>query len=74
MNCVGISSGTDIVPVYDRNGRKLYEVKLPEKVMPLPYKRTAISESGTYYKGCGIVYRKHMVNQPEGCFRKQSAS
>lgn len=69
MNCVGISAGTDIVPVYDRNGRKLYEVKLPEKVMPLPYKRTAIAESGVYYKGCGIVYRKHMVNQQESNMR-----
>ena len=69
MNYMGISVGTDIVPVYDRNGKKLYEVKLPEKVTPLPYKRTAISENGVYYKGCGIVYRKHMTNQPESNMR-----
>lgn len=65
----GISAGTDIVPVYDTNGRKLYEVKLPESVLPLPYKRTAVSDSGIYYKGCGIVYRKHMAERQESTMR-----
>lgn len=69
MNNKMISVGTSIVPIYDADGKKIHEVKLPERVIPLPYKRTAVSDNGIYYKGCGIVYRKHMVNQQENNMR-----
>lgn len=58
-----ITFKTDIVPVFDVNGNKIHEVHLPEAIIPLPGKRTGVSEEGVFYKGAGIVYQKHLVNQ-----------
>lgn len=53
---------TDKVKIYDIKGNVTDEIKLPERIMAIPAKRTGISESGLYYKGSGIVYQKHLVN------------
>lgn len=53
----------DVVPVYDIQGNKLQEIKLPEKIMPLFSKRGGFSESGLYYKGAGTIYQGHFVNK-----------
>lgn len=54
---------TDKVLIYDIDGSVSGEVKLPERIMAIPAKRTGISETGLYYKGSGIVYQKHLVNE-----------
>lgn len=58
--------GTDIVPIYNIAGEKIDEVKLPERIMPIPARRGGYSPSGIYYKGSGIVYRNHLSNQARG--------
>ncbi len=54
---------TDIVLVYSITGKKEYEIILPEKIMPLSLKRGGFSDTNLYYKGAGIVYQSHFVNQ-----------
>lgn len=54
---------TDKVAIYDIKGNVISEVRLPEKIMAIPAKRTGIAESGLYYKGSGVVYQKHLVNE-----------
>ena len=54
---------TNKVIIYDVKGNIVDEVRLPERIMAVPAKRTGISESGLYYKGSGIVYQKHLVNE-----------
>lgn len=54
---------TDKVSIYDKDGNSISEVQLPEMVTSIPAKRTGISDSGLFYKGCGIVYQKHMANE-----------
>lgn len=54
---------TDIVSIFKATGEKIDEVRLPEKIMPIPAKRGGFSEGGIYYKGSGIVYRNHLTNE-----------
>lgn len=54
---------TDKIPVFSVSGEQVSEIKLPEKIMPIPAKRGGFAESGIYYKGSGIVYRNHLTNQ-----------
>ena len=58
-----ITSKTDTIPVYSATGKKEYEITLPEKIMPLNSKRGGFSDTSLYYKGAGIVYQCHFVNQ-----------
>ncbi|MBQ7943879.1 MAG: hypothetical protein IJ326_07445 [Lachnospiraceae bacterium] len=55
----------DTVPVWDMQGNKLHEIKLPEKIMPISSKRVGLAESGLYYKGAGSIYQCHFVNESE---------
>mgnify|MGYP004530527709 CR=1 FL=1 len=54
---------TATIPVYAISGEKEREITLPEKIMPIASKRGGFGESGLYYKGTGIVYRNHVVNE-----------
>jgi hypothetical protein len=54
------SRATDIIPIYDSSGNQVEEIKLKERIMPIPTKRGGFSESGMYYKGARIVYRNHL--------------
>ncbi|MCM1185892.1 MAG: hypothetical protein NC251_05065 [Lachnoclostridium sp.] len=63
MNYRFMTPGTNTVPVYDIAGKKVHEIALPEKIMPLYSKRGGFSETDLYYKGAGIVYQGHLVNQ-----------
>ncbi len=53
---------TDVIPVYDVAGAKIDEIRLPERIMPIPARRGGFSEKGVYYKGSGIVYSNHLSN------------
>lgn len=53
---------TDRIPVYNAMGQKEHEIFLPETITPLRSKRGGFSDSGLYYKGAGIRYRSHLVN------------
>lgn len=53
---------TDTIPILDMNGEQLDEVRLPEKITPTPRRRCGCSESHTFYKGSGIVYRGNYTN------------
>ena len=57
------NSWRDVIPVYRADGQKVKEIVLPEKILPIPSKRGGFSGSGTYYKGSGIVYQGHLVNE-----------
>lgn len=50
---------TDTVPIIDADGHVIEEIKLKEKIMPIPNKRGSFFETGYYYKGSGIVYTNH---------------
>lgn len=54
---------TNAIPVYSISGKREQEIILPEKIMPLASKRGGFGESGLYYKGAGIVYQNHVVNE-----------
>lgn len=58
-------SKSDIVSIYDCDGKKISEVKLPEKIVTLPQKRGGYGDSGLYYKGSGCIYKSHNVNEPD---------
>lgn len=55
---------TDHIPVIDKNGVLLDEIKLSEKVTPSLARRGGYATSGTYYKGAGKIYMGHLSNQP----------
>lgn len=63
MSHIELVRKTDTVPFMDKNGKVLQEIKLPERVLPILSKRTAVSESGTYYKGAGSIYTCHFTNE-----------
>lgn len=65
MNSLELTKTTDIIPFMEKNGEIIKEIKLPEKVMPILSKRTAIGLSGTYYKGAGTIYTCHFTNELE---------
>ena len=54
---------TDTIPVYNIEGQKVHEIHLPEKITPMVSKRGGFSDTNTYYKGAGITYQSHIVNQ-----------
>ncbi len=54
---------TDRVPILDYRGVQIDEGVLPEAITPVPRRRCGISESHTYYKGAGIIYQGHYVNE-----------
>lgn len=56
---------TDRVPILDYMGVQVDEVALPETITPVPRRRCGISESHIYYKGAGIIYQGHYVNEPD---------
>lgn len=58
-----IIKDTDFVPIYTYTGEKINEIRLPQKIMPIPSKRGGFSRNGIYYKGCGIVYKNHLTNE-----------
>lgn len=57
---------TDLIPIYDSLGNQINELKLKEKIIPIPTKRGGFAESGLYYKGAGVVYRNHLIYKKEG--------
>lgn len=61
---------TDKVLIYDTKGNIISEVQLPETITAIPSKRTGLSETGLFYKGSGIVYQKHMVNEIDSNVKK----
>lgn len=61
---------TDRISIYDVNGNVIDEIDLPEKITPIPAKRTGISDKGLFYKGSGVVYQKHLVNRLENNIKK----
>lgn len=54
---------TDRVPILDYMGVQIDEAALPEVITPVPRRRCGISEKHTYYKGAGIIYQGHYVNE-----------
>lgn len=54
---------TNKVPIIDINGKVLEQIILPELIKPVPRRRCGYSEKGLYYKGAGIVYTGHFVNE-----------
>lgn len=65
MNSSELTRTTDSIPFMKKTGEVIKEIKLPEKVMPILSKRTAIGTSGTYYKGAGTIYTCHFSNTIE---------
>ncbi|MCR4697179.1 MAG: hypothetical protein K5654_07680 [Lachnospiraceae bacterium] len=65
MNPNEITKKTDTIPFMDKTGKVLSEISLPEKVIPIISKRTAVSDNGTYYKGAGTIYTCHFANEAE---------
>lgn len=57
-----LKKDVDVIPIYTSTGEKVNEIKLPEKIVPIPSKRGGFAKSGTYYKGSGIIYCNHLVN------------
>lgn len=58
-----LSAYKKTIPVYNAAGEMLQEIILPERIIPIDGKRGGFSDAGVYYKGTGIVYRGHYVNQ-----------
>lgn len=56
---------TDCISIISNSGIKQGEIILPEKIIPISGKRGGYAETGTYYKGSGIVYQGHTVNSQE---------
>lgn len=63
MNYRFLTPRVNTVPIYDIAGKKVLEITLPEKIVPLYSKRGGFSDSDLYYKGAGIVYQGHLENQ-----------
>lgn len=53
---------TNLIPIFNSKGQKLDEVVLPQVVTPVPRRRCCISNNNTFYKGAGIIYTGHFVN------------
>ena len=62
MNNSDLVLYTDTVPVIDKKGRKIDEIRLGEKVKPVPRRRCCVSDNGLFYKGAGIIYTGHFAN------------
>lgn len=62
MNYNDIIYSTDTISVIEANGKKIDEVRLREKIRPVPRRRCSISDKGIYYKGAGIIYTGHYTN------------
>lgn len=60
-NC--LEAYTNVIPIYDSKGTKIDEIVLKEKIKPVPRRRCGFSAQGMYYKGAGIVYTGHFVNE-----------
>lgn len=58
-----VSFSTDVIPIIDAYGKKVDEIHLKEKVKPMQRRRCCISNQGIYYKGAGIIYTGHFVNE-----------
>ncbi len=56
---------TSSVPIFNSKGQKIDEVALPQVVTPVPRRRCCISDNNVYYKGAGIIYTGHFVNECE---------
>jgi len=54
---------TKRVPIINEKCEKIEEIVLKEQVYPIPRRRCAISNTGIYYKGAGIIYTSHFVNE-----------
>lgn len=63
MNQNEITKKTNIIPFMDKHGKILHEISLPENVIPIISKRTAVSDKGIYYKGAGTIYTCHFANE-----------
>lgn len=63
MNLDNMIICTDVVPVYDEDGIQIDEIRLPEKIVPVPRRRCGRSKSQNFYKGAGIIYQGHYVNE-----------
>ncbi len=61
MNDLKFSTNT--IPIINDSGRIIDKVVLPEMIWPVPRRRCGYSESGIYYKGAGIIYTGHYVNE-----------
>ena len=57
MNLENMMTCTDIVPIYDKYGTQINEVKLPQKIIPTARRRCPCSKEHIFYKGAGIIYR-----------------
>mgnify|MGYP004697272687 CR=1 FL=1 len=62
MNKDSIYFKTNLIPIFNSKGQKLDEVVLPQVVTPVPRRRCCISNNNTFYKGAGIIYIGHFVN------------
>lgn len=60
-NC--LEAYTNVIPIYDSMGTRIDEIILKEKIKPVPRRRCSFSTKGIYYKGAGIVYTGHFVNE-----------
>ena len=65
MRCNCLEAYTDVIPIYDSKGSRIDEIVLKEKIKPVPRRRCGFSNRGVYYKGAGIVYTGHFVNEYE---------
>ena len=62
MRRENIMFSSSAVPIISIDGKKEDEIKLPEKIYPVPRRRCGISKMGLHYKGAGIIYTGHYVN------------
>lgn len=62
MDLDNIMTYTDIVPIYNKKGTRINEVKLPQKIIPTPRRRCPCSKEHIFYKGAGIIYRGNYAN------------
>ena len=62
MNLENMMTCTDIVPIYDKYGTQINEVKLPQKIIPTARRRCPCSKEHIFYKGAGIIYRGNYAN------------
>ena len=54
MRRENIMFSSSAVPIISIDGKKEDEIKLPEKIYPVPRRRCGISKMGLHYKGAGI--------------------
>ena len=63
MNCKDVQFYTNTIPIINDKGERIDEIKLSEKIRPVPRRRCGISDNEIYYKGAGIIYTGHFVNE-----------